>query len=293
MGKGAIFSALLHLAIVVIAIFGLPAIYRTVSVEDQPIPVEIVTIANRTAAPERPAPTVKKPPKPVTKPVVKPTPPRPVPKKMRVATAVPTPPEAAKLEAVKPEPIPKKAKSPAVAPKPAPRPKLKPSPPKKQVLKKTKPAKRAKKAKSQPDQWDSLLRNVEKMKAVQVKKAETEPEKKASPRPLAADPSKRMSISELHALRRQLYDCWIVPAGAREAKNLIVDIHVSVNPDGTVLNAKVADSGRMRADEFFRAAAESALRAVLRCSPLRLPPNKYEQWKTMTLTFDPKQALGT
>jgi hypothetical protein len=46
-------------------------------------------------------------------------------------------------------------------------------------------------------------------------------------------------------------------------------------------------------DPFYRAAAESALRAVLnpQCSPLKLPPDKYEQWKILELTFNPKDLL--
>jgi hypothetical protein len=49
----------------------------------------------------------------------------------------------------------------------------------------------------------------------------------------------------------------------------------------------------MKSDPFFRSAAESALRAVLnpRCNPLRLPPEKYEQWQTMTLNFDPREMF--
>ena len=34
--------------------------------------------------------------------------------------------------------------------------------------------------------------------------------------------------------------------------------------------------------------AESAVRAVRKCSPLRLPVGKYEQWKSFTFRFDPK-----
>ena len=48
----------------------------------------------------------------------------------------------------------------------------------------------------------------------------------------------------------------------------------------------------MRSDAFFRSAAESALRAVLRCSPLRLPREKYDTWKNSTFTFDPRDMLG-
>ena len=47
-------------------------------------------------------------------------------------------------------------------------------------------------------------------------------------------------------------------------------------------------------DRFYRAAAESAMRAVQndKCSPLKLPPDKYDRWKEITLTFDPSKMVG-
>ncbi|MGB1548700.1 MAG: cell envelope integrity protein TolA, partial [Alphaproteobacteria bacterium] len=101
--------------------------------------------------------------------------------------------------------------------------------------------------------------------------------------------------SELDAIRSQISRCWNVPVGAKDAENLVVDIRVHVNPDGTIREARILDTDRMQRDSFFRTAAESAYRAVVnpRCSPLRLPPEKYEQWKTFTLSFNPKEMFGT
>ena len=57
--------------------------------------------------------------------------------------------------------------------------------------------------------------------------------------------------------------------------------------------APIVDTARAASDSFFRAAAESALRAVKNpnCSPLKVPLDKYDEWKTMTLTFNPKDLL--
>ena len=64
-----------------------------------------------------------------------------------------------------------------------------------------------------------------------------------------------------------------------------------MNQDGTVRSAELLNSDRM-SDPFFQAAAESARRALLnpRCQPLKLPPEKYDQWQTFTITFDPKDV---
>ena len=103
-----------------------------------------------------------------------------------------------------------------------------------------------------------------------------------------------MTVSELDAIRRQIEACWNVPAGARDAENLVVDIRVVMNPDGTVRHASVVDRDRMARDSFFRATVESALRAVFnpRCNPLKLPPKKYKHWQTFTLSFNPKEMIS-
>ena len=75
---------------------------------------------------------------------------------------------------------------------------------------------------------------------------------------------------------------------------LIVDLRLEVNPDGTVRTVDVADSSRMNSDPYYRAAAESAVRAVLnpRCRKLKLPPEKYDEWKILIIGFDPREMLG-
>ena len=103
------------------------------------------------------------------------------------------------------------------------------------------------------------------------------------------------TISEIDAIRRQVEACWNVPAGAQNAENLVVSIRVWVNPDGTVSKATIMDKSRMGSEPFFRSAAESALRAVLnpRCSPLPIPPKKYDKFKELVLSFNPKEAAGS
>ena len=74
---------------------------------------------------------------------------------------------------------------------------------------------------------------------------------------------------------------------------LMIEIKVDMNPDATVGNAAIVDIDRALTDPAFRAAAESALRATKnpRCQPLPLPLDQYQQWRTMTLNFDPSGML--
>ena len=108
------------------------------------------------------------------------------------------------------------------------------------------------------------------------------------------DPTKPLSISQIDMIRGQFIKCWTVPAGAMNAETLISRVNVKLSQDGTVTGvALVSDQmGRYRSDPFFKAAADSAMRAVWKCSPLQnLPPDNYGAWKELELSFDPSEML--
>lgn len=99
-----------------------------------------------------------------------------------------------------------------------------------------------------------------------------------------------LTANEIDAVRQAIRKCWTFHAGSQGAKDIIVDIQMDLEPDGTVKAAEIMDKDRMAKDPAFRTAAESAKRAVLDkdCSPLPFPPKKYEQWKTSAFRFNPK-----
>jgi hypothetical protein len=103
--------------------------------------------------------------------------------------------------------------------------------------------------------------------------------------------SDRLTMSEIDAVRKQIEGCWNMPTGMPDTQNLIVEIVVEVNQDGSVRKAEVVDRSRMSSDSFYRRAAESAQRAILRCNPLPLPQGKYEEWKKITFSFTPQGML--
>lgn len=100
--------------------------------------------------------------------------------------------------------------------------------------------------------------------------------------------SASMTISEIDLLRQQLYSCLTIPAGAKALKDLKVLVNIEVNPDRTIKNAVLVNKERSASDKYFRTAAEAAMRAVNNpeCSPLKLPEDKYDQWKEINFTFD-------
>ncbi len=102
-----------------------------------------------------------------------------------------------------------------------------------------------------------------------------------------------MTMSEIDAIRYQIEQCWIIPAGARDAENLVVRIKVFLNSDGSLSKAPEIVGGNGASDPFYRTAAESARRAIFKCSPLKnLPVAKYAHWREITLTFNPRDMLG-
>ncbi|MEI7493851.1 MAG: hypothetical protein WCJ92_04565 [Alphaproteobacteria bacterium] len=102
-----------------------------------------------------------------------------------------------------------------------------------------------------------------------------------------------VTASEIDAVRAKIRPCWSVPAGAKGAKDLIVDIDMELSADGTVIKADIVDKRRMANDPYYNIAAESAQRAVLdpKCNPLPLPKGKHDQWKNLTMSFNPKDMF--
>ena len=102
-----------------------------------------------------------------------------------------------------------------------------------------------------------------------------------------------LSLSEEDALRAQIFGCWSVPLGLPYDENLLVRIKLKLKPDGRILKAEILDHARMNTpgQSFYKILAESALRAVRICQPLKVPPTGYERWKDLQLNFDPTEML--
>jgi outer membrane biosynthesis protein TonB len=97
----------------------------------------------------------------------------------------------------------------------------------------------------------------------------------------------QLSQNEMDALRARLRDCWNLPAGAADARDLNIEVHILLKPDGS-LQAEPRVLNRST-NPFFQIAAESALRAVRTCAPFSfLPVAKYEAWKDIEINFDPQ-----
>jgi len=102
-----------------------------------------------------------------------------------------------------------------------------------------------------------------------------------------------LTLSQEDALKAQIFGCWSLPLGLPYQENLLVRIKLKLKPDGTVLRSEILDHARMNTpgQGFYKVLAESALRAIRICQPLRVPPTGYEKWKDLQLNFDANEML--
>ena len=102
-----------------------------------------------------------------------------------------------------------------------------------------------------------------------------------------------LSLSEEDALKAQIFGCWSIPLGLPYNENLLVRIKLKLKPDGSVVKSEILDHARMNkpGQGFYKVLAESALRAIQLCQPLRVPTTGYERWKELQLNFDAREML--
>ena len=110
------------------------------------------------------------------------------------------------------------------------------------------------------------------------------------------DPTMNLSgltLNEEDALKAQIFGCWSIPLGLPYNENLLVKIKLKLKPDGSVIKTEILDHARMNkpGQGFYKVLAESALRAIQLCQPLRVPTTGYERWKDLQLNFDAREML--
>lgn len=264
--KGIQYSVILHLVLFVLIVFGLPE-FLTPEPDPQPVAISVDIL------PIAPISNVK----PQEKTPEKPEPKKPAEEQKTEKKATP---ETKKEEVKKPEP------------EPLPTPEKKPEIKKPEIKK----PEEKKPVKKKEDNLESIFKSVKDTAKATESKQPTE--KTAPPNQKEAksdryDDTIPLSLSEIDGIKQQFEPCWNVPSGAKDAHNLIITVNVKLNEDGSVVSAELhGDRARYLSDSFFRTAADSAIRAVKRCSPLKqLPTGKYGTWRELELVFDPSKML--
>ncbi|MCZ6763945.1 MAG: cell envelope integrity protein TolA [Alphaproteobacteria bacterium] len=290
-------SFLTHLVVLVLAQFGLPWTCTSPQTAANYIPVELVTaeqvaaflqqdqvVENPPRADRRPEPPSPPPPEIVE--VREPPPPPDIPEIVpEVEPEIIEPPEPPPPEVVTiPEPTPE----PEIAQVPDILPDLRPEPPP-----------RPEEVAISEETLDGIETPTEEPDVRELISDLANAEHPEAPvgDVLAAVPP-QATRSEIDAIKRSIVDqvskCWAPPLGAPNAGELSVRVRVRLNSAGGVEDVSVIDAGRMATDRYFRAAADSATRAIWndRCNPLDLPADKFEIWEDIQFTFNPAEMLG-
>ena len=89
----------------------------------------------------------------------------------------------------------------------------------------------------------------------------------------------------IHSIRTQLEKCWSIPSVIGDKENFSVKINLLLSPQGEIIMADIMDSDSYKKNSLFRSTADSAMRAVYKCSPLSLPSEHYNIWHEVVLDF--------
>lgn len=254
-------ATLAHILLIIVFSFSWQWFSRPLPPADEIMPVEFVDIAD--------APRITRPPEPSIEAAPQETaPPEPAPEEPQ--------PESEPTPLPEPDPLP----TPESKPTPKP-PVAKPAPPKPPAPKPLDTAqlsnlinKSLPKAATKPLNTSELAKTIE---SAQASAATIDP---------------RAAATLAQAIRAQVAPCWNPPIGGADVRRMTVVIAAEYAPDGRVIGTpRVLSQTGVSADngDYARAFAETARRAVLRCSPLKLPADLYPQWKSVEINFDPEQ----
>ena len=99
-----------------------------------------------------------------------------------------------------------------------------------------------------------------------------------------------MTQGETDGFRLAVQDCWVVDVGS-QASNVTVTVGFEMDRSGRVVSSSLTLlSSEGGSGTAVDTAFQAARRAILRCQGdgYRLPPEKFDQWKSVEMTFNPQ-----
>ncbi|MFZ2586975.1 MAG: TonB family protein [Alphaproteobacteria bacterium] len=131
-----------------------------------------------------------------------------------------------------------------------------------------------------PEDYMAALDFIDKLKTEQITPSPTAAAK-PSDKPAGEGAQIQLDASEMgmvDGIRSHIEDNWLRPSGL-DTKDLSAVVLVEVDAEGTVKSRKIIESS---GKDFYD---QSLLRAVQKASPLPIPRDKYEVFKTLELHF--------
>lgn len=267
-------SVLMHLALFAFLLVGLPQCQRKTAPEII-ISVDLLPISDNTNVENKQA-TAPETKNEKEKPIDKP---RPIEPEAEVKKT-----EEVKEEP-KPEPEPAKDAIP-LKDKKAEEKKLE-KPKEEKTKPKKEPEKPKKPTKPKASEYDALLKTLEDTVKKNDRKEKVDKTTKGP-----SDVGAPLSLSVKDAIKKQIESCWNPPAGNKDAAKLQILLNIAFNRDGSVASVRIIDTIKYGNDEMYKVAADAAVRAVYKASPLQnLPAEQYNIWKNLELNFDPSNLI--
>ncbi len=263
--RSVVASGILHVAVIAASSVAWPMSFDLPDDTPPAIPVELITVADTTD----------------------------------VAPAAPDPPKEQPKAEEQQQPQPDVAPPPdvEVAPEPDKPPVPKPAPQKEEVAAPAHPIRpKLKPPRTAPQKFDvdTVLALLDKDSPAKVQPVPKVKQADVPVKGLGAQDAFTVDIKD--ALLAQMRECWNVPVGAPDPEKLIVQVRVFLTQDGGLAQPpqlEPASRAAAAANPYMRTAAEAALRAVNVCEPYKhLPPDKYQVWREIVMTFDPGKMIG-
>lgn len=102
----------------------------------------------------------------------------------------------------------------------------------------------------------------------------------------------QFSVTEEDALRAQISDNWLVPVGAKDIESMEVDIKIHVAKGGDVTSVKeVKNKYYQRGNRQYEIFVQSAKRAILKSSPLKLSEERMQVENEIIFHFSPRDMF--
>jgi hypothetical protein len=106
--------------------------------------------------------------------------------------------------------------------------------------------------------------------------------------------SLQLNKNEVDAIFSSVNSCWSIPLGLPYDEDLSVKIKVKFDLSGNAITTEIIDFAKInkKGNAYLKVLAESALRAIKLCQPIKAPKEKYELWKEVVFNFDAKDVLN-
>lgn len=101
---------------------------------------------------------------------------------------------------------------------------------------------------------------------------------------------KDVSVSYISAIKYKIKGCWNIDPGAKGIQDISIEIDTVLTPDGSIQNVNIVDKRTYNSNPHYKAAADSARRALIDCAPYNLPMDRYSVWKDIRFNFRPSRG---